>query len=189
MHWIRNITAAAAFSAAFSLGAFAAQADEGKKIDCTDLDMQLKAPEFELTCTDYTDHSAVSNAGGLRAELLKAVSESQEQFIAVWDLRALGSIYLKRRGLEEDIRDFFSDEQLAEWKATEPVEGFEFAQYVNRRSGSAEEECIAFRRQMTRRNGGAGDSGFGRVVIGFGCTTRERAVLLESLKQLDAPGG
>ena len=28
-----------------------------------------------------------------------------------------------------------------------------------------------------------------RIVIGIGCTTRERAVLVESLKHLDAPGG
>jgi hypothetical protein len=186
MHWMTRLAAAMAFSA---LATGTAQAEEGQKIDCADMAMQLKAPGFEITCTDYSDRSAVANSGRLRAELLSAISESQEQVIRVWDIRAIGSIYLKRRGLEEDLRDFFPDEKLDEWKVIEPVAGFESAQYVNRRSGSSEEECIAFRRQMTRRNGGAGDSGFGRVVLGFGCTTATRERLIETLKQLDAPGG
>jgi hypothetical protein len=42
---------------------------------------------------------------------------------------------------------------------------------------------------MTRRNGGYDNAGFGRIVIGFGCTTRERAALIDSLKHLEAPGG
>jgi hypothetical protein len=186
MGWIRYCAAAVVFAA---LTAGSAQAEEGTKIDCADMAVQFKVPQFELNCKDYSDPSALSNAGRISAERLYAFSESQEQFIVVWDLRATGSIYLKRHGLEEDVHDFFPDEKLDDWKVTEPVAGFEFAQYVNRRSGSSEEECIAFRRQLIRRNGGAGDSGFGRVVLGFGCTTRERAALIETLKQLDAPGG
>jgi hypothetical protein len=185
MRLVKSFAAAMLFSTLSALGARA----DGTKMDCADLAMQLKVPGFDITCKDYSDPSAIANSGKLRAELLSAVSASQEQVIVVWDIRAVGNIYLKRRGLEEDLRDFFPEERLEEWKATEPVAGFESAQYVNRRSGSSEEECIAFRRQMTRRNGGGGDSGFGRVVLGFGCTTRERAVLLESLKQLDAPSG
>jgi hypothetical protein len=173
-----------------AMQAVAAMADEGKKIDCADTDMQLKAPDFEINCKDYSDPTAVSNAGKLGVEYLEARSEKQEQFIGVVDIRAIGSIYLTRRGFEEDIRSSFTSEDLSEWHATgEPVAGFEYAEYVNRRSGSSEEECIAFRRQMTRRNAGYGQAGFGRIVIGIGCTTRERAVLIESLKQLDAPGG
>jgi hypothetical protein len=186
MRFVKRLTAALAF---LTVSSISGRAEEGEKLDCADLDMQFKASGFEIACMDYSDPTAVSNSGRLRAELLTAISESEEQFIRVWDLRAIGSIYLKRRGLEEDARDFFPDEKLDEWKVTEPVAGFESAQYVNRRSGSSEEDCIVFRRQMTRRNGGAGDSGFGRIVLGFGCTTRDRAVLIESLKQLDAPGG
>jgi hypothetical protein len=185
MRLMKSIAAAMVFSILSAIGAQA----EGEKIDCADMDMQLKATGFEITCKDFSDPTALSNAGRIKAEVLSAISESQEQIIAVWDLRAIGGIFLKRRGLEEDFRDFFPNEKLDEWKVTEPVAGFESAQYVNRRSGSNEEECIAFRRQMTRRNAGGGESGFGRVVLGFGCTTRERAVLIETLKQLDAPGG
>lgn len=186
MRWLKGVLAAAALTV---LSAGAARAEEGTKMDCADLDMALKAPDFKVTCKDYSDSSALGNAGGLRAELLYAVSESREQVIAVWDIRALGGIYLKRRGLEEDVRDFFPAEKLDEWKTAAPAAGFELAEYVNRRSGSSEEECVAFRRQMTRRNGGGGDSGFGRIVLGFGCTTGQRDALIESLKQLDAPGG
>jgi hypothetical protein len=186
MRWMNSLAAAVVLSL---LAAGAAKAEDGEKIDCADMDMQLKATGFDITCKDFSDPTALANAGRIKAELLSAISESQEQVIAVWDLRAIGGIFLKRRGLEEDFRGFFPNEKLDDWKMVEPVSGFEFAQYVNRRSGSSEEECIAFRRQMTRRNGGAGDSGFGRVVLGFGCTTESRDRLIETLKQLDAPGG
>jgi len=185
MRWMKCLMAVVAFTA---VQAAAAMADEGKTIDCADLAIQLKTPEFKLTCKDYSDPSAVSNAGRLGAEQLYAFSDSQEQIFVVWDFRATGSIYLKRHGFEEDVKDFFSGETLDEWQATEPVQGYEFANYVNRRSGSSEEECIAFRRQMNRRNAGVGGAGFGRMVIGIGCTTRERAVLIESLKRFEAPG-
>ena len=184
MRWIRGV-AAAVF---VTLCAGAAGADEGTKVDCGDLDMALKSPDFEVTCKDYSSVVAASSLGRLKAELLSGISEKQEQFIAIFDIRTLGNTYLERRGLEEEIKDFFSDETLDEWKATEPVAGFELAQYVNRRSGGNEEECIAFRRQMTRRSGG-GVSGFARMVLGFGCTTSSRDALIETLKQLDAPGG
>jgi hypothetical protein len=167
-----------------------AEAAEGKKVDCADTDLALNAPDFEISCEDYSDPTAISNAGKLGVEYLEAISEKQEQILGVVDIRAIGSIYLLRKGLEEDVHRNFPSEELADWHAGgAPVAGFEFAEYANRRSGSNEEECIAFRRQMTRRNGGAGDSGFGRIVIGFGCTTGDRAGLVEILKQLDAPGG
>lgn len=168
----------------------AAQAVEGKAMDCGDTDLALQAADFEITCKDYSDPNAVSNAGKLGVEYLEAISEKQEQIIGVVDIRAIGSIYLLRKGLEEDIHSNFPSEELSDWHAAaQPVAGFEFAEYANRRSGSNEEECIAFRRQMTRRNGGAGDAGFGRIVIGFGCTTGDRAALVETLKHLEAPGG
>ncbi|WP_395019500.1 hypothetical protein [Dongia sp.] len=175
--------------ALLALSSGAAQAVEGQKIDCADTDMALNAPDFEITCEDYSNNTALSSAGKLGVEYLKAVSEKREQFIGVVDRRAIGTIYLLRKGLEEDIRGNFPNEELAEWRATgEPVAGFEYAEYSNRRSGSSEEECIAFRRQMTRRNGGGGDAGFGRIVIGIGCTTGDRAGLIETLKLLEAPG-
>jgi hypothetical protein len=181
--------AALVFSALCAMVSATGAEAEGTKIDCADTDFALKVPDFQLSCKDYSDPTAVSNAGKLGVELLEAISEKQEQYFAVWDIRAIGSIYLLRKGFEEDVHSNFPDEELAEWQTrSDEVAGFEYAEYVNRRSGSNEEECIAFRRQMTRRNGGYDNAGFGRIVIGFGCTTRERAVLIDSLKHLDAPG-
>jgi hypothetical protein len=176
-------------TALLALSCGAAQAVEGKKMDCADTDLALNASDFEISCKDYSDPTAISNAGKLGVEYLEAISEKQEQILGVVDIRAIGSIYLLRKGLEEDIHSNFPSEELADWHASgAPVAGFEYAEYSNRRSGSNEEDCIAFRRQMTRRNGGAGDSGFGRIVIGFGCTTGDRAGLVETLKHLEAPG-
>lgn len=167
----------------------AAAAAEGKKIDCSDTDMALNVPDFEITCEDYSNNTAISNAGKLGVAYMKAISQKRDQFFGVVDRRAIGSIYLLRKGLEEDIHLNFPSEELADWHASSaPVSGFEYAEYANRRSGSDEEECIAFRRQMTRRGSGGGESGFGRIVIGIGCTTGDRAGLVETLKQLEAPG-
>ncbi len=186
MRWVKCLVAAAAFSA---LVAGTAQAeDDGVKVDCADLDMAIKAPDFEVTCEDFSNTVAASSLGRLHAELLTGVSEKQGQFVAVWDIRTLGNTYLQRSGLEDDIHGFFSAEKLDEWQTAAPIAGFEIARYVNRRSGGNEEECIAFRRQMTRRSGG-GESGFARMVLGFGCTVESRDALIETLKQIDAPGG
>jgi len=186
MRLIMRLAAALAFSV---MAAGTGQAEDGKKIDCTDTDMGLKAPDFEVTCEDYSDPNAVSNAGRLGVEYLKAISDKQEQFLGVVDVRAIGNIYLPRRGFEEDVKNNFPSEELAQWHVSSaPVAGFEFAEYVNQRSGSSEEECVAFRRQMTRRNGGYDNAGYGRIVIGIGCTGRDRAGLVETLKQLEAPG-
>lgn len=186
MRSIKCLMAAAAFSV---LAAGAAQAeDKGVAVDCADLDMAIKAPDFEVTCKDYSSVVSTSSLGRLHAELLTAVSEKQGQVIGIWDIRTLGNTYLQKGGLEGDIRSFFSDEELSEWHSAEPVAGFELAHYANRQSGGNEEECIAFRRQMTRRSGG-GVSGFARMVLGFGCTVNSRDALIETLKQIDAPGG
>jgi hypothetical protein len=187
MGLIKGVVVALACSA---LSAAVAFAEEGTPIDCADTDLTLTASDFEITCQDYSDGTAAGSAGRLGLEYLQAISERQEQFLGVQDIRAIGNIYLVRRGFEEDVRRNFPSEELTEWRARgEPVAGFEYAEYVNRRSGSSEEECIAFRRQMTRRNAGYGEAGFGRIVIGIACTGRDRGELIETLKHLDAPGG
>jgi hypothetical protein len=184
MRFVRSLAAAAVLAILFGA---AARADEGTKMDCADLDVKIPVPDFDVACTDFSGAVSASSLGRLKAERLTAISEKQGQFIAVWDIRTLGATYIPRGGLEDDVRTFFSEE-MGEWKTAAPVADFELAQYVNRRSGGNEEECIAFRRQMQRRSGG-GVSGFARMVLGIGCTTDSREALIETLKQLDAPGG
>ncbi len=80
MRWMKCLVAAAAFSA---LAAGAAQAeDDGVKVDCADLDMAIKAPDFEVTCEDFSNTVAASSLGRLHAELLTGVSKKQGQFVA-----------------------------------------------------------------------------------------------------------
>lgn len=182
MHW----RSGAALAGAVLMLCAGAQAEEGKEIDCGDTALSFDVPDFKVTCKDYSDTSALSNAGAMRVEVLTAISDARQQIIIAVDMRALGGIYLGQRGLEEDIRSSFSNEALRNWKRTEDVAGYEFAEYTGR---DADESCIAFRRTMNRRNGGIGDSGFGRKVVGFGCTTESREQLVDSLKKLEAPGG
>ncbi len=176
--------------AAFAVAVFAlcaaARAEEGKVIECSETAMTFDVPDFKVTCKDYSDRTALSNAGAFRIEVLSAVSEAHQQVLVVADVRAVGNVYLYRVGLEEDVHNSFSNETLRNWKETGEVAGYEFAEYNGR---DLDENCIAFRRTMTRRNGGVGESGFGRKVIGFGCTMDSREKLVESLEKLDAPGG
>lgn len=177
---MRNVSRVLAAAAGLVLLCGVALAKDGKPIDCSDTDMKLDAPGFTSTCTDYSDPSVMSNAGGARVEALSAKSEEREQYIFVVDMRALGPIFLKRRGFEEDIRETFSNESLTGWQTTNEVAGYEIAQYTGQ---DLDEQCIAFRRTLYRR-----DAGFGRKLLGIGCTTRERGALIETLKQLSAPG-
>jgi hypothetical protein len=185
MSWMnRSLLAACALLA---LGGAAARAeDNGKEVDCADLAMKFNEPDFKVTCKDYSDPTALSNSGGTRVEALTAISDARQQIIIAVDMRALGNMYLMRRGFEEDIHKTFSNETLTDWKETNGIDGYEFAQYIGR---DPSEHCIAFRRTMIRRNGGYGDSGFARKVVGFGCTTENSSDLVESLKKLEAPGG
>jgi hypothetical protein len=184
MRFVKCLAAAAMLAI---LPVAAAQADEGTKMDCADLDVKVPISDFQVECTDFSGVVSASSLGRLKAERLTAISEKQGQFIAVWDIRTLGATYIPRGGLEDDVRTFF-DEEMGEWKSAAPVADFELAQYVNRRAGGNEEECIAFRRQMQRRSGG-GVSGFARMVLGIACTVNARDELLETLKQIEAPGG
>jgi hypothetical protein len=161
-----------------------ARAGDGKDVDCSDLAMQFSAPDFKVTCKDYSDANALSNSGGTKVQVLTAISDARQQILIAADMRALGNVYLTRRGFEEDIRNTFND-SLTDWKETDKVAGYEFAQYIGR---DPSEHCIAFRRTMIRRNGGVGDSGFGRKVVGYGCTTESQDDLVASLKLLEAPG-
>jgi hypothetical protein len=176
----RILPAAASLAGGLVLLSGVALAKEGKSIDCGDLDVKLDLPGFISTCTDYSDRSVMSNSGGARVEALSAKSEEHEQILVVVDMRALGAIFLKRRGFEEDIRDSFTGESLTDWQTTDEVAGYELAQYTGR---DLDEHCIAFRRNLYRR-----DAGFGRKLVGIGCTTQDRAALIETLKKLSAPG-
>jgi hypothetical protein len=164
------------------LAAGPARADgEGKDVDCDDIAMQFDAPGYSMTCKDFSDPTA--KGGGAKVEQILIRSDDRQQILVAVDMRALGAIYLKKRGLEADVQDDFSSEKLGGWKQTDAVAGWEFAEYTGEDDGGDIAECIAFRRQMNPRGGG-----FGRKVIGFGCTSGDRADIVATLKKLDAPG-
>ena len=179
---MRHCAAIFLMSCALAFGIRGAHAEDGRSVDCGDIAMKFTGPGFKVTCMDFSDHTALS--GGTRVELLSAQADDEQQILNALVIRALGSIYLKRRGMEEDVRSYFSEENVRDWQQTDNVAGFEFAQYTGKTDEGGPAKCIAFRRQINRRY-----EGFGRIVVGFGCATHGREQLIETLKMLTAPGG
>lgn len=176
MQGLRACLLATAALAAFSAAGGAEGADD---VDCGKIAMRLDAPDFKLACKDLSDSTMLS--GGTKTEQLVAVSNDKRKILIVLDMRALGTIYIARSSLEKDVKDVFSSEEIEGWKAGDEALGYELAQYTSASDGA---DCIAFRRLITRRG-----PGYGREVIGIGCSITSHDDILSTLKQLQAPGG
>jgi hypothetical protein len=186
MHFGVRVACLAAIAAvALSAGA-RAEDDKGKEIKCTDTAMAFAAPGFTVKCTDYSNGN-VSNGyvtTGVRTELLEADSDDRRTYLAAVDQRVLGDYAMRRYGMIDDVRSYFSEKDLDDWTPVADFQGFQMANYTGHTENGSPTECIAFRREVTRRY-----NGIGRLVVGIACTLRTRDAAMDALKQLDAPGG
>ena len=169
--------------------AAAARADDdnkGKDIDCSDTSMAFAAPGFTVKCTDYSNGN-VSNGyvtTGIRTELLEADSDDRRTYLAVVDQRVLGDYAMRRYSMIDDVRSYFNEKDFDDWTPVNNVQGFQMANYTGHTDSGSPTNCIAFRREVTRRS-----NGVGRLVVGIACTLRSRDAAMDALKKLDAPGG
>jgi hypothetical protein len=173
--------------AAVALAANAwAEDSKGKKIDCSDTAMSFSAPGFTVTCTDYSNGN-VSNGfitTGVRTELLEADADDRQTYLAVVDQRVLGDYAMRRYSIIDDVRSYFNETDFDDWTLVDDFQGFQMANYTGHTDSGSPTDCIAFRREVTRRY-----NGVGRLVVGIACTLRSRDAALDALKKLDAPGG
>lgn len=174
-------------AAGMVLGA-AAQADDdkGKPVDCADIAMKFAAPGYTVKCTDFSNGN-VSNGyvtTGVKTEVLEADADDKRTYLAAVDQRVLGDYSMRRFSMIDDVRSYFNEEQIDDWTPVADFAGFQMANYTGHSDSGAPIDCIAFRREVTRRY-----NGIGRLVVGISCTLRNRDAAIEALKKLDAPGG
>jgi len=160
--------------------------DKGKSIDCSDIAMKFAAPGYTVTCKDFSDGN-VSNGyvtTGVKTEVLEADSTDQRTYLAAVDQRVLGDYSMRRYSMIDDVLSYFNEQQIDDWTPVADFAGFQMANYTSHTDSGSPIDCIAFRREVTRRY-----NGIGRLVVGISCTLRNRDVAIEALKKLDAPGG
>jgi hypothetical protein len=177
---MRTILLAAALMVLAGL-ARAEDEDTGTKIDCSDMPMQFTDKSYDVVCKDYSDHTVLS--GGTKIQFLSALDRDEMVILNAADIRALGSIYMMRRGLLEDMKDYYGTQSYGDWRGGGSDAGFETAAYVATDKRNRKSECLAFRRYVNRRA-----PGIGRMVIGYVCSLDGRDRLVDTLKLLDAPG-
>ncbi len=173
--------------AALALGAAArAEDDKSKLVDCKSIAMQFTAPGYTVKCSDYSNGN-VSNGyitTGIRTEVLEADADDQRTYLAAVDQRVLGDYSMRRYSMIDDVRTYFNDQQLDDWAPVADFQNYQMANYTGHTDSGAPIDCIAFRREVTRRY-----NGIARLVVGIACTLRKRDAAMDALKLLDAPGG
>ncbi|HVZ00400.1 MAG TPA: hypothetical protein VHA35_12895 [Dongiaceae bacterium] len=172
--------------AVLALAAAAHAEDKGKSIDCSDIAMRFSAPGYSVKCTDYSNNNVSDGyvTTGVRTEVLEADSDDHRTYLAAVDQRVLGDYSMRRYSMIDDVRSYFNEQHIDDWTPVADFAGFQMANYTSRTDSGAPIDCIAFRREVTRRN-----QGVGRLVVGISCTLRSRDEALDALKKLDAPGG
>jgi hypothetical protein len=168
--------------------AFGARADDkkDKTVDCADIAMQFAAPGFTVKCQDLSDGNVSDGmiTTGIRTEVLEADSPDHLTYLGAVDQRVLGNYAMRRYSMIDDVRSYFNEQHIDDWTPTADADGFKVATYTSQTERGAPIDCIAFRREVTRKF-----NGVGRLVVGISCSLKERDAAMNALKHLDAPGG
>jgi hypothetical protein len=160
--------------------------DKGKSVDCADISMKFAAPSFSVKCTDYSDGNVSDGyvTTGIKTEVLDADADDRRTYLSAVDQRVQGDYALRRYSMIDDVRSYFNEKQIDDWTPVADFAGFQMANYTSHTESGSPVDCIAFRREVTRRY-----NGIGRLVVGISCTLRSRDAAVEALKHFDAPGG
>jgi hypothetical protein len=167
-------------------GAGARADDKGRPVDCADTAMHFAAPGYRVKCTDYSNGNVSDGyiTTGIKTEVIEADADDKRTYLAAVDQRVLGDYSMRRYSMIENVRSYFNEEEIDDWTPVADFRGFQMANYTGHSDRGAPIDCIAFRREVTRRY-----NGVGRLVVGISCTLHGRDTAIEALKQLDAPGG
>lgn len=180
--------AAAAFAmAAVALvaGAVRAEDDEQTPIECAATDLQFTGERFQVKCAELKGEQIHQSDGSaqLQVKLLTADSTRAPDWLVAVDFRILGSLAIRRIGIEENIHNYFSKLPTKAWKNVGAVQGFEAAEFESIGGGEVQ-DCVAFQRFFNRRY-----NGFSRWVVGVSCSSDGRDVAYKTLAGFSGPGG
>lgn len=158
--------------------------DKQTEIDCGKTDFAFKGADFEVRCTEFKDHQIHQTDGSAQVQVnvMFANSTQAPDWLIAVDSRILGSLAIRRVGLEDDIATYFKTLAIKDWKRVDDVQDFETAEFVSIGDGEVR-DCIAFQRFVSRRY-----NGFSRWVVGVSCSSDGKEMAYKTLAGFSGPG-
>jgi len=160
--------------------------DDRKSIDCTETDLHFTGDGFKVTCSELKSQQLQQSDGSaqIRVEMLTASTTDDRNWLIALDFRILGSLAIRRMGLEDDVHSHFTTLPTKNWKSTDDVGGFEAAEFESVNESRDIYDCVAFQQFMNRRY-----NGFSRWVVGVSCSTKGVETARQTLTGFGGPGG
>jgi hypothetical protein len=161
-----------------------AEDDNETPIDCSKTDLQFAGERFEVKCAQLKGEQIQQSDGSAQVQTwtLNADSTKAADWLVAVDSRILGSLAIRRVGLEENIHFYFPKLPTKNWKGRDAVQGFEAAEFESSGGGEVQ-DCVAFQRFFNRRY-----NGFSRWVVGVTCSSDGREVAYRTLGGFSGPG-
>jgi len=183
--WV-GATVAAVLAAAIMGRAGLGEADDKRvPIDCSETDLQFTGERFDVECVEFKGRQIHHSEGSAQVQtrVLFADSTRAPDWLIAIDSRVLGSLAIRRIGIEDNIGTYFKELPIKDWKSVPEVQGFETAEFVSIGDGEVR-DCIAFQRFFNRRY-----NGFSRWLVGVSCSSDGKEVAYQVLAGFSGPGG
>jgi hypothetical protein len=180
MRFLKSVGAALAFCA---LAAVAAQAEQGKEIDCGETGFSFDAAGYEVDCKDASQDSMDVGGGTISVRIynLHAWSQADATFLDVIKDNILGStrIFYRKTSLESDITRYYSG-NFNGWTEEEDVGNYTVKRVTaDFKDGNDPMQCYAFRQLGARRF-----EGVSGMTVGLVCSMLGPDKAMEALKHL-----
>jgi len=176
MRLMKSVAAAAVL---FALTSVAAQADKGKEIQCGETSFTFTAPDFKISCKDYS-RSTVSTGQSLSASKsysLYAYSEREQTFLDVFSDYIVGAtVYYSRRSMEADLEGNYTA-RFSDWATLDDIGNYELKNVTATFDNEDPMECVAFRKLGARRW-----EGVNGLTVGLACSDKGGDKALEATK-------
>jgi hypothetical protein len=172
-------------AALVAAGQVRAEDDEQTPVECGSTDLQFTGERFEVKCAALKGEQIHQSDGSaqVQVKMLTADSTKAPDWLVAVDFRILGTLAVRRIGIEENIHNYFSKLPTKDWKSVDAVQGFEAAEFESIGGGEVQ-DCVAFQRFFNRRY-----NGFSRWVVGVSCSSDGREVAYKTLAGFSGPGG
>jgi hypothetical protein len=160
--------------------------DDGQTpIDCSKTDLQFSGERFEVKCAALKGEQIQQSDGSAQVQTwtLNAESTKAADWLVAIDSRILGSLAIRRIGIEENIHSYLPKLPTKNWKSVAETQGFEAAEFDSVGGGEVQ-DCVAFQRFFNRRY-----NGYSRWVVGVSCSSDGREVAYRTLSGFSGPGG
>ncbi len=172
-------------AAVLPLPGLAQEDDKRKTVECGDTDMAFSGERFEVECIEYDGYQIHQSDGSAQVQVkgLFADSTRAPDWLVAVDSRILGSLAIRRIGIQDNIQSYFENLPIKDWKTVDDVQDFETAEFVSIDNDEVR-DCVAFQRFFNRRY-----NGYSRWVVGVSCSSDGKEVAYKTLAGFSGPGG